>query len=298
MGQTAVRDEKTGEGRRNLIHWLPAGLLVGLVLSLVPPVLPGESSTGQIKNKASAVSQQKKGNAQKKPSEVPGTSSRQPKDSDLLKENRFLEEELTLAKNPKYYFVIDLKSKKIEIRARGMQLKSWTASQIRYSGKPLPLKVLGLSQKSALNPPKRQMIKPGEGDTAAVVDQEPVSVNKENQDKKKNAQKGTTETAQESGPEGETFQLEALEITDMPGNYELIFDNGLEISVRSPAGKGQKLRRIKENLSWYVFLPVNNFLKKGKAHNQKMILYFDQPRDAQGIYWAFIDGLKGIIWLP
>jgi hypothetical protein len=142
------------------------------------------------------------------------------------------------------------------------------------------------------------MIKPGEGDTAAVVDQEPVSANKENQDKKKNAQKGTTETAQESGPEGETFQLEALEITDMPGNYELIFDNGLEISVRSPAGKGQKLRRIKENLSWYVFLPVNNFLKKGKAHNQKMILYFDQPRDAQGIYWAFIDGLKGIIWLP
>jgi len=29
-----------------------------------------------------------------------------------------------------------------------------------------------------------------------------------------------------------------------------------------------------------------------------MILYFDQPRDAQGIYWAFIDGIQGIIWLP
>jgi hypothetical protein len=84
----------------------------------------------------------------------------------------------------------------------------------------------------------------------------------------------------------------------MPGNYELIFDNGLKISVRSPAGKGQKLRRLKENLSWYIFLPVNNFLKKNKIHNQRMILYFDQPRDAQGIYWAFIDGIQGIIWLP
>ncbi len=298
MGQTAIRDKKADEGQQNFIHLLPAGLLFGLVLSLVQPALPGKLSAEQIKNKTSAVSQQKKGNAQKKPLEVPGTSARQPKDSDLLKENRFLQEELTLAKNRKYYFVIDLKSKKIDIRARGMQLKSWTASQIRYSGKPLPLKVLGLSQKSALNPPKRQMIKPGEGDTAAVVDQEPVSADKNNQDKKKNAQNGTTMPSQEPGTGGETFQLEALEITDMPGNYELIFDNGLKISVRSPAGKGQKLRRLQENLSWYIFLPVNNFLKKDKVHNQKMILYFDQPRDAQGIYWAFIDGIQGIVWLP
>jgi len=298
MGQITVRDKKAGKGPREFIHFLPAGLLFGLVLSLFQPALPGQLSPEPIKNKTSAVSQQKKGKPQKKPLEAAGTSSRQAVDIDLLKENRFLEEELTLAKNPKYYFVIDLKSKKIELQARGMQLKSWTASQVRYSGKPLPLKVLGLSQKSALNPPKRQMIKPGEGETAAVVDQAPVSTDKNNKGNEKNAQKGTTEPAQESGSNSETFQLEALEITDMPGNYELIFDNGLKITVRSPAEKGQKIRRLKENLSWYIFLPVKNFFKKDKAHNQRMMLYFDQPRDAQGIYWAFIDGIQGIIWLP
>ncbi|HAV41512.1 MAG TPA: hypothetical protein DCW97_03770, partial [Acidobacteria bacterium] len=67
MGQTAIRDKKADEGQQNFIHLLPAGLLFGLVLSLVQPALPGKLSAEQIKNKTSAVSQQKKGNAQKKP---------------------------------------------------------------------------------------------------------------------------------------------------------------------------------------------------------------------------------------
>jgi len=55
---------------------------------------------------------------------------------------------------------------------------------------------------------------------------------------------------------------------------------------------------LKENISWYILQPVKDLLSKNKNLNPKMILYFEQIREAQGIYWAFIDNVQGIIWLP
>lgn len=229
-----------------------------------------------------AASTQKKPAQVKSSKELPGQKAAAA-NLTILKENKFLEEELNLAKKSEYYFIINLKDKKIELRARGMVLKSWMASSLRYSGKPVPLKVTALAQKSALNPPKRKMLKPGENQEKA---------------EQTGAQPAKSEQTTSTSPTADNFELEALEITDMPGSYELILDNNLEISVRSKAKGKERIKQTKETILWYTWLPVKNYLSRKKEPNPRMIVYFDNPREAQGIYWAFIDGLKGLVWLP
>jgi len=229
-----------------------------------------------------AASTQKKPAQVKSSKELPGQKA-PAANLTILKENKFLEEELNLAKKSEYYFIINLKDKKIELRARGMVLKSWMASSLRYSGKPVPLKVTALAQKSALNPPKRKMLKPGENQEKA---------------EQTGAQPAKSEQTTSTSPTADNFELEALEITDMPGSYELILDNNLEISVRSKAKGKERIKQTKETILWYTWLPVKNYLSRKKEPNPRMIVYFDNPREAQGIYWAFIDGLKGLVWLP
>lgn len=208
----------------------------------------------------------------------------------LLKENKFLEQELSLAKNPQYYFVINLREKKIELRARGMVLKSWTARGMQYLGPAVPLEVTALQQKSALNPPKRLLINPAENQNKE--ESASGTVNNE-QEKKKDEEKVQ---ASASSSSGDNFEVPALEITDMPVSYELILNNGLQISIRTK-GK-EKTRQYREIISWYVLRPIKNLFSGQRKQNPHMVVYFEKEREAQGLYWAFIDGLKGIIWLP
>jgi hypothetical protein len=195
----------------------------------------------------------------------------------ILKENRFLEEELKLARKPAYYFVINLKEKKVDLKARGMVLESWNVSDLRYSGKPVPLKVTELTFKTALNPPERKTIKPDE--------------EQQNNDEKKADEKSEP---QATG----SFEVEALELTDMPGSFELNFDDGLKIFIQSKSGLKESFHQTWENILWYTWYPIKHFIFRKDELKPKLILYFENQQDAQGIYWTFIDGIKGIIWFP
>lgn len=215
----------------------------------------------------------------------------------VLKENRFLEEELKLAKTPQYYFVLNLKERTLELRARGMVLKSWKASELRYTGKPVPLQVTTLTNKTALNPPERKVLNPAEQQAEEARKAAEEKARQEQQKKKENGKKQDQTQATSATP-ADTFDVEALEITDMPGSYELNFDDGLRIFIRSKSGFSEKFRQTRETLLWYTWYPVKHFLNRKSELRPQLILYFDNVRDAQGIYWAFIDGLKGIIWFP
>ncbi|MCR4409118.1 MAG: hypothetical protein QHH43_00645 [Candidatus Saccharicenans sp.] len=215
----------------------------------------------------------------------------------VLKENRFLEEELKLAKTPQYYFVLNLKERTLELRARGMVLKSWKASELRYTGKPVPLQVTTLTNKTALNPPERKVLNPAEQQAEEARKAAEEKARQEQQKKKENGKKQDQTQATSATP-ADTFDVEALEITDMPGSYELNFDDGLRIFIRSKSGFSEKFRQTRETLLWYTWYPVKHFLNRKSELRPQLILYFDNMRDAQGIYWAFIDGLKGIIWFP
>jgi hypothetical protein len=167
-----------------------------------------------------------------------------------------------LAREPHFYFVLDVREKDLELRVRGMVLREWKLQSMRFWGKPAFSKIVQLVRKSTLNPPRRNVIKPGE---AAAAAKDPSK-----------------------------FELEALELKDMPKSFSLDFDNGLHISVRGPS-KG--IKALEENINWYGVLPVRGFFK---ARNGKPVseleLRFENEKDAQAIYWTFFDGIKGLVY--
>jgi hypothetical protein len=180
-----------------------------------------------------------------------------------LIQNRLAKEELQLARTPSLYFIIYLKSKLIALKSRGMTLQEWKIDSLHRWGDPPPPEAMTLQKKSTLFPPKRIKIKP-------AADEE----------------------------EAATFEPDALELKDMPSRFTLFLSDGMRIYVRARArGFLPHLGSIGHFFTWYVWAPVTNlfFELRNKPHASLEILLADKE-DAQALYWAFPDGLKGLIY--
>jgi hypothetical protein len=180
----------------------------------------------------------------------------------LIRSQQEITAEGDLAKEPHFYFVLDVREKMLELRVRGMALRSWKLQEMRFWGKPAFSKTVQLVRKSTLKPPRRNVIKPGE---AAVAAKDPTK-----------------------------FELEALELKDMPKSFSLEFDNGLRVSVKA---RERGLKSLLEGFSWYGLLPVKSFFsaRNGKPVSE-LELNFANEKDAQAIYWIFFDGIKGLVY--
>lgn len=180
----------------------------------------------------------------------------------ILRSQQELAAESDLAKEPHFYFVLDIRKKYLELRVKGMALRAWKLQSMRFWGNPAFSKTVQLIKKSTLKPPQRNVIKPGE---AAAVAKDPTK-----------------------------FELEALELKDMPKSFSLDFDNGLHVSVLASI-KG--IRAFGENIYWYGLLPVRGYFR---ARNGKPIseleLRFENEKDAQSIYWIFFEGIRGLVY--
>ena len=180
----------------------------------------------------------------------------------LVRSQQEVTAESELAKEPHFYFVLDVRERTLELRVRGMALRSWTLQGMRFWGKPAFSKTVQLVRKSTLNPPRRNIIKPGE---AAAAVKDPTK-----------------------------FELEALELKDMPKSFSLEFDNGLQISVKA---RKKGLTSLLDDVSWYGLLPVKSFFsaRNGRPVSE-LQLNFASEKDAQAIYWIFFDGIKGLVY--
>jgi len=167
-----------------------------------------------------------------------------------------------LAKEPHFYFVLDVRQKNLELRVKGMVLRAWKLQSMRFWGRPAFSKTVQLVKKSTLKPPRRNVIKPGE---AAGTPRDPSK-----------------------------FELEALELKDMPKSFSLDFDNGLKVSVKV-GDKG--LKAVIEEVRWYGLLPVRSLFsaRNGKPLSE-LELRFANEKDAQAIYWIFYEGIKGLVY--
>jgi hypothetical protein len=198
----------------------------------------------------------------------------------LAKKQDRLSVEYGLAKEAKFYFVLDVPGRKIELRARGMVLKSWEVERMRFWGRPDFAGSAVLVQKTALKAPEKIVIKPGDAEEAAKP--EPSA---------KPVEPATATTSAD-------YDLEAIELRDMPTRFALDLDNGVHIAVRAGAGDKPSLWiRLMDAWRWYVGLPLRDLIgkKKGPAPAElELILASDQ--DAQAIYWHLYDGIKGIIF--
>ncbi|HOI44889.1 MAG TPA: hypothetical protein PLX50_04690 [Candidatus Aminicenantes bacterium] len=183
----------------------------------------------------------------------------------FIQKKEFLEQELALAASPDCYFICDLREKRLVLKSNATILRTWEISGLRAWGKPVPLKTLPLVKKSTLNPPQRNLIKPG--------------------DKKE---------------EGGAFELQALEIKDMPTSFRLDFEGDISLSVSSKKkGAWSRLARLGRALAWNIGMPFRTLRLVHEKKSQTTIdITLGEERDAQAVYWAFYDGIKGIFWYP
>ncbi|MBI4844036.1 MAG: hypothetical protein HY809_06915 [Nitrospirae bacterium] len=191
-------------------------------------------------------------------------------------EEEILKSELELAKKPNIYFVINLKEMKISIKAKGMALKEIDIREIKFWGNSLPAAAYKMVNKSAFAEPRRDVITP----------------QKEEEEAKKE-----DNTAAES--KTDKFDIQALELGDMPSSYTLLFEEGFSIIIR-PHREGFRsaLYSAGGAIGWYLSRPlvtVWNTIKKRPYLAIKLSL---SERDARALYWSFYDGANAVIYGP
>ncbi len=190
-----------------------------------------------------------------------GAFAQQTDKASLARRQQELTAESDLAREPKFYFVLDVRERNLELRVKGMALRTWKLSSMRFWGQPAFSKTVQLVKKSTLTPPQRNVIKPGE----ATATKDPAR-----------------------------FELEALELKDMPRSFSLEFDNGLHLSVKAQA---TGLRGLADAFNWYAVLPVKNFFSTRNGQPlSDLELSFENEKDAQAIYWIFFEGIKGLVY--
>jgi hypothetical protein len=187
----------------------------------------------------------------------------------LNEQNRRLENELSLARKPVSYMVIDLESKTVTLRSRGMILKTWGVYKFKTWGKPIPDQAVKLVKKTALSNPKRANITPGQEETRKKTDEKK-----------------------------DTFDIGTLELKDMPVHYNLVFEGNVRILVRPRTKRfWPALLNIEKSVSWLTYLPFKTVWSslRGKSFTQ-IELVIGSEKDAQGIYWSFLDGHGTLIY--
>lgn len=196
---------------------------------------------------------------------VPGQAA--PLNSRELRENnRLLESELKLAKKPQLYFIFNLKEKKIYFKCRGVTLRELEIKKVNLWGPYPGLKDYVLLKRSTLFKPERKEINP------------------------KNNEKDKQEA---------NFELEALELGDMPANFSMVLYEGINISVRQkPEGFFSGLRSIYSNTMWHITRPLITIWNAVQGKPFTSVYITLSKKDAQSLYWSFYEGLAGIIYYP
>lgn len=200
----------------------------------------------------------------------------------LAKKQSSLSSEYSLAKDSNFYFVFDVPGRRLELRVRGMVLRTWPLQAMRFWGRPDLEGSVALVRKTTLKAPQRIVIKPGEEQEDAPAPAAPAA--------KPAAPAAAAATAAD-------FDLEALELRDMPKRFSFDFDSGLHVTIKAKnAGERGFIGTLTDAWRWYVDLPLRNLFgsREGKAISE-LELTFDEEKDAQAIYWHFFDGIKGII---
>jgi len=201
----------------------------------------------------------------------------------LAKKQSSLASEYGLAKDANFYFVFDVLGRKLELRVRGMVLRTWPLQAMRFWGRPDLAGSVALVRKTTLKTPERIVIKPGEEEEAAPAPATPAA--------KPAVSAASPATAAD-------FDLEALELRDMPKRFSFDFDNGLHITIKAKnADERGFVGTLTDAWRWYIDLPLRNLFgsREGKAISE-LELTFEEEKDAQSIYWHFFDGIKGIIF--
>jgi len=202
-------------------------------------------------------------------------------DNDLTSfetKNRQLKAEYELARKPRLYVVFDLAKKQVHFKSSGVAVATLEADEMRLWGRPTVGQSLTIAKAETLNPPEREKIDIPSGEA------EP--------------QRERPKPVPKAGGEPQKFEVEALELDDMPQNYDLVLSDGLRIAVRThPESTPGKFMALAEKAYWYLSRPLitqRHYLQK-KIYNEIFIQL--PPREARMIYWSFNEDTPCLIRL-
>lgn len=185
-----------------------------------------------------------------------------PKPKDVVR----LETELGLAKAGVFYFVLHIESKTLELKARGLTFRSWTVVRLDQSGRRPAEGVATIVKKTAAFVPSRSKIKP-----------------------EKESEEETPATPPPTPAAGE-FDLQALEVHDMPDRFDIQLDSGLKL-VCSPAKGGVSSFLAKTGRA--LWIPLKTLLLRVKNESFSTIeIDFQNKIESQALYWTALEGQK------
>lgn len=201
-------------------------------------------------------------------------------DNDLASfemKQRQLKAEYDLARKPRLYVVFDLAQQQVHFKASGVAVATLAANEMRLWGRPTVGQSLTIAKAETLNPPEREKIVPADEDEPTRKPPKP---------------------APKVGDAPPKIEIKALELDDMPQNYDLVLSDGLRIAVRSaPADSKGKFRALTEKAYWYLSRPLisgHHYWHK-KRYDELFILL--PPREARMIYWSFAEDTPCLIQL-
>ena len=190
--------------------------------------------------------------------------------SQLESTNRLLRAELDLARTKQLYFFCDLNGRRLQFKTAGLAVAELPITGMRVWGRLSTAPLHRVTAKIAPFSPEREKV----GQVA---------------DAKKEEKK------EESKP----FEIKALEITDMPTSFRIVFDDGLSISVQPAAennlGKWAEKSRL---FFWYLAQPLIsnwNFLH-GKPYTELHLTL--AAKDVQLLHWSLAEGAALLLDMP
>jgi hypothetical protein len=174
----------------------------------------------------------------------------------LEEANALLQAEYQLAKKEQLYFFFDLPARQVRIKASGVTLATLPAAQVQQRGQRGQAGLRSLRARQTSSPPQRVAIDPG--------------------------------AVKKAGK----FELQALELDDMPDAYRLLLDDGtiLTVAPRTEGFWGQ-LTEMTAQLRWRLICKWYSL--RGKPYTE-LRLTLAAP-DARRLYWSFQEEMACLI---
>jgi hypothetical protein len=200
----------------------------------------------------------------------------------VAERNIFLTRMLSLAEKPKPYFLINMGENKIQLMSKGVVLREWTSDKIRFTQGYLPIQSFALEKKNIQLAELRHAEPIEKKDTDT-------NTNAKNTSDNKTASNGTPDTKKES----KYKPPPALDIEDMPSDYQLFLKGGASINVVTGTESHKSVMKR------YLITPILALWPSSKKDDSaKMEIYFKDKTNSQTLFWSFTEGTECIILPP
>ena len=202
--------------------------------------------------------------------------------AELVQTNRLLRAEFELAKSQQLYFLFDLPAASIQFRVSGVTVAELPILELRSWGRPTDGLAYTLTKRTASKEPKREQIAIPDG--------------------KEEPKPAAPLPPPKPGEPPRAPELQALEIADMPTEYDLRLDDGTLLAIRSAlpatAGFKEKFRHYLGRYTWYIsrsLLSISHH-RQGNAYNEMLLTL--PAREARMLYWSFQEGGRCLVRWP